>query len=669
MLGFIAPIPAPNRSPIRNPIPKPLKPPSPFGGVLKNLGATLLFELLFPPPTAKSALDEIDPALLYPPNDEVIEETTTPSRTQLGYGDVPGVKYEILWEYDNDINDSTPPVRQWFEVWHAYRGPIQIVNIFLSAQTGTSSDNKNGFPEVKGIGRSGKWYLQGWAHDFSGNQIEFQQVAPGSTGIYKVGRGTFLDLRPVGGQPEPPTINKVYSQRSPNSSNGSPNKPITNLGTDPFLNPVPTPPDLPLPFPNPIPYPDIPDDTDRINDVNRDNGLDPSNSVTRNYTRSYDPTRDDPNTTTTTNYLPVPSVPRPAPGVGGSPVQVNDGSLTPNNFVENPPSEVEQTPSPNIAPFDLNLIPGILFAPNNLDKLKRNTQDAICESSENGCLLNNVTNPILNNQNNNANVLLNAYNALGQTIDLSLLNVINNKLGEQLPGGISGYFKKAWDFTKMDKVLNVLNLAVNLHNASMLSRNIGETLGEAVSNALSFIGIKDAEGNTIDINELISQGVTNLITSIIGTENYEALLTKWAKANRIYQTGMNLLGNLRGILGSMEEIAEETGVDVARIGNALRDSGTVEADSYPHMAENKRGLIKIFDALEKAEDTADVVLNITEEIKSIGEEAQEFQENRQTIREAFRQEKEEIDRIEKVADRRIENLPEPTEEDKLETVE
>ena len=234
---------------------------------------------------------------------------------------------------------------------------------------------------------------------------------------------------------------------------------------------------------------------------------------------------------------------------------------------------------------------------------------------------------------------------------------------------IQQFQQKAWEFTKMDKILPMLNLTVSLHNAAMLSNNVGETIGQVVDNALSTVGIKikDAQGNPIGINEVIGNSVQGLIQSIIGTENYQNLLVAQAKANRIYQTGINLLSSVTQMLGSMEEIAEETGIDVAKIGNALRDSGTVEPDSYEHMAENKKGLVKAFSALEAVQEKADTIQSITSEVRDLAETASEFKEGLTEIRDTFAQEKKDIERIEEVADRRIENLSEPTEADKLES--
>ena len=39
---------------------------------------------------------------------------------------------------------------------------------------------------------------------------------------------------------------------------------------------------------------------------------------------------------------------------------------------------------------------------------------------------------------------------------------------------------------------------------------------------------------------------------------------------------------------------EDTGVNLAIIGNALRDAGAVERDYYPHLPEERQGFNKVF---------------------------------------------------------------------------
>ncbi|MDZ8139625.1 MAG: hypothetical protein RM049_30775 [Nostoc sp. DedQUE04] len=71
--------------------------------------------------------------------------------------------------------------------------------------------------------------------------------------------------------------------------------------------------------------------------------------------------------------------------------------------------------------------------------------------------------------------------------NLALLNVINNKLGQQVTGGISGLVTAVAENTYVEKALAVLTFATTLHNALMLTSNLGQTLGSIVNTVLSLV--------------------------------------------------------------------------------------------------------------------------------------------------------------------------------------
>ena len=225
-----------------------------------------------------------------------------------------------------------------------------------------------------------------------------------------------------------------------------------------------------------------------------------------------------------------------------------------------------------------------------------------------------------------------------------------------------------WSFTKMDKILNVLNLAVNLHNATMLSSEIGETLGDAISNALNTIGIKDAEGSPIDFNEVVSNSVTNLIQSIIGTENYQALLTKFAKANRIYQTGMNLLSSVRNMIDATTSVAEIAAENIGVVGNALKRAGAIRENAFPNLPEKIDGQSRFIRLLEKTEDTVDTLERITSDTLEISEELNQIKEDRQELFEQIEDFVEEKDKQDQKDKDLATNTPEPKIGDELEAI-
>ena len=71
-----------------------------------------------------------------------------------------------------------------------------------------------------------------------------------------------------------------------------------------------------------------------------------------------------------------------------------------------------------------------------------------------------------------------------------------SRLGPQIKGGISGKLLKGFKWLGIDRALNVFNLWVNIHNAYMLSSNLGQTLFSTVDTVLQLFGIhlKDDEG-------------------------------------------------------------------------------------------------------------------------------------------------------------------------------
>ncbi|TRV48784.1 MAG: hypothetical protein EWV43_09820, partial [Microcystis panniformis Mp_MB_F_20080800_S26D] len=172
-----------------------------------------------------------------------------------------------------------------------------------------------------------------------------------------------------------------------------------------------------------------------------------------------------------------------------------------------------------------------------------------------------------------ANKSLDAIKLTLEGLDFTLLNVINAKLGPQINGGISGYlldrFTKLWKSRTVDRALNLMATAAAIHNAVMLSRNIGSTLIATLGNALSIIGIKDGDEVAQNFSTVIGNSIENIVKGLVGNDNYTALSQTWAKANRIYQSAINIYqlmtDSLFGITSGLEQTAKYTG----KIGNAL----------------------------------------------------------------------------------------------------
>ncbi|NJL39814.1 MAG: hypothetical protein HC899_25995 [Leptolyngbyaceae cyanobacterium SM1_4_3] len=242
---------------------------------------------------------------------------------------------------------------------------------------------------------------------------------------------------------------------------------------------------------------------------------------------------------------------------------------------------------------------------------------------------------------NQLNTGLNAANTLNLDEVLAKLNTINNKLGPQVTGGLSGFlqsFREKFDkfvkWTQIDRVLTVLTFITVVHNAFMLSNQIGQTLMSAISQGLAVIGIRDEDGNELDINSIIGTAVENAIKSIIGEENYTTMSAQWKRANRIYQAASNILFSIQSIMYSVLESLEVIGSYVAKIGNAAKRFGTFAENCYawmnpnPNFTQNRffRFLDTTQEVVENIDEVAGEVLSVQEMIPEIGEQSQQLQQ-------------------------------------------
>ena len=242
-----------------------------------------------------------------------------------------------------------------------------------------------------------------------------------------------------------------------------------------------------------------------------------------------------------------------------------------------------------------------------------------------------------------ANQSLDGIKLLLEGIDLSLLQVINAKLGPQISGGLSGYlldrFTKLWKSRTVDRALSLMATAAAIHNAVMLSRNIGSTLISTLGNALSIIGIKDGDEIAQNFSTVIGNSIENIVKGLVGNDNYTALSETWAKANRIYQSAINIYqlmtDSLFGITSGLEQTAKYTG----KIGNALRKSGVILENSYNWMSETfnfssgkNRKIDRVIQGLQQASEVASDLESITSEFRSVTENVAEIGTQINTIR-------------------------------------
>lgn len=190
---------------------------------------------------------------------------------------------------------------------------------------------------------------------------------------------------------------------------------------------------------------------------------------------------------------------------------------------------------------------------------------------------------------------------------LALLTIINNKLGVQVVGGLSGFIKTIAENTYIEKALAVLTFAATMHNALMLSNNLGQTLIGIIDQVLGFILPKGIDGTPINFSEVLKKAVHEVIADTIGEANYTTLVEDWQKANRIYQAGINVFNQIGNAVGLVTAGMEVIGGNVAKIGNALKIWGVIGEKAYSWMNPQPNLKGKFFNFINTATDKANTI--------------------------------------------------------------
>jgi hypothetical protein len=259
------------------------------------------------------------------------------------------------------------------------------------------------------------------------------------------------------------------------------------------------------------------------------------------------------------------------------------------------------------------------------DSVKNSSKAGTCEASApNGCVDNAVRR---NTDNVTDNV--NAKDAENKAIWANILTQIGGIVTNI--GTVLAKIKTFAESTIFTSAINTLTFITTVHNAAMLSRDIGTTLVDTVGNALSIFGLKLKNADTgedISLSTAIGQGTETLLKNMLGVATYTELTTRWATANRIYQAGMNVLSTTQSLLDSARSLNEATGNNVGRIGNALKLNGLVRENEYPMMSENNTQASTIMSKLEATSNAVGVVSSITGEVLNIQQQVNELQTNR-----------------------------------------
>ena len=275
--------------------------------------------------------------------------------------------------------------------------------------------------------------------------------------------------------------------------------------------------------------------------------------------------------------------------------------------------------------------------PLTAEQITKASQQGACNALNSPGCNKGITNQIKqgNDQiNNRLNTLFGAGNAAANAQQISLLNTINTKLGAQLPGGLAGTFGRLWQTLQVDRVLNILTYISTLHNAMMLSNNIGQTLFGVVDNISQAVGFKwqNEKGNEVGFASIVSQWTTNFFKGLFGEENFNALNANFKKANRIYQAGANIIDSVRSMMDSVRNVSEFIAENTGRIGNALKRYAVIGEDAFKWMPEKVDGRSIWLQRLENIEEAASGIEMITGEVLSITQNVNEIQEQAQKFK-------------------------------------
>lgn len=224
--------------------------------------------------------------------------------------------------------------------------------------------------------------------------------------------------------------------------------------------------------------------------------------------------------------------------------------------------------------------------------------------------------------------LLSGLGALSNAAQLELLNIINNKLGAQLLGGISGFlqnffdgFNKLASWLQIDRALNMMTFIMTVQNVYFLCDSLKVVTLQMISDTLAVFGIHDKDNNPLNLNEIIGHQVEELLKSMLGEQQLEGMKHEWKALNRIYQAATNMLFAVQNMVFSVLQALEIIGSWNASIGNALKKYLVVGQHAFDWMNPNPNFHNNFFKFLGEA-------LNIVTSIDFI---AQSILQGRQAI--------------------------------------
>lgn len=259
---------------------------------------------------------------------------------------------------------------------------------------------------------------------------------------------------------------------------------------------------------------------------------------------------------------------------------------------------------------------------------------AVCRTTQPGGCMSNLVN---SGNNNLLGKIGKAINPAATAAQLGLLtniqrgvNTANTKLGPLMKGanGIGGFLGRVSTSMGVDRALNLIAIAANLHNAMMLSANLKITLLEMLSSVGNATGLLQTPDNeNVDLNQVFNAGIETVLIKILGVDSYAGLKVGLRKYNAIYQAAANSLNAVSSMFNSLGNVVEQGAEYTGRIGNALKGAGMVAENSYRWMSEK-------FDAKSsKFIQFQSKIGDVTQILETINEIAETVVEGQQSVTE------------------------------------
>lgn len=307
-----------------------------------------------------------------------------------------------------------------------------------------------------------------------------------------------------------------------------------------------------------------------------------------------------------------------------------------------------------------------IFENTTKEALETAAANGTCRTTQpGGCsrkMMDDAADRINQNTNNRLNNLLDGLGLGADGFLMQKLNGMDLKLGNQIPGGISGKLGRLSSWLRLDRALNFLTYAAVLHNAWMLSSSFVQTLTAATNSFIKAFVLSDDEGETFDIGAIINKQIEDVAKSIFGAETVTYWETQYKKYVRVYQAAANLLSNITSIGYSILSVLEIVGSRISKIGNALRWYGVVEETAYGAMNEVDNFQIPLLNRIQRLEEAASTIDNVSSEVTNVRQNYLELKSNKAELEKSLKDATTTYANNEKKERDSIKN-PEPDEDD------